>query len=117
MPAVRLQNHSALCYYVDAFESGSLRVAQIARELAERRLDAEQRKFILGASAIRFVLDEQQNVTQAQTNEIRALVDYAKAIVNYDRAIGRTLERNNIQIEQELRPSVASAEAGGIAGL
>ena len=91
--------------------------AQIARELAERRLDAEQRKFMLGASAIRFVLDEQQNVTQAQTNEIRALVDYAKAIVNYDRAIGRTLERNNIQIEQELRPAVASVEAGGVAGL
>ena len=94
-----------------------IEAAQVARELAERRLDAEQRKFMLGASAIRFVLDEQQNVTQAQTNEIRALVDYAKAIVNYDRAIGRTLELNNIQIEQELRPSVASAGAGGLAGL
>jgi outer membrane protein TolC len=94
-----------------------IEAAQIARELAERRLDAEQRKFTLGASAIRFVLDEQQNVTQAQTNEIRALVDYVKAIVNYDRAIGRTLERNNIQIEQELRPNIASTESGGVAGL
>ena len=94
-----------------------IEAAEVARELAERRLDAEQRKFTLGASAIRFVLDEQQNVTQAQTNEIRALVDYVKAIVAYDRAIGRTLERNNIQIEQELRPALASAGAGGVAGL
>ena len=94
-----------------------IEAAQTARELAERRLDAEERKFRLGASAIRFVLDEQQNVTQAQTNEIRALVDYVKAIVNYDRAIGRTLERNNIQIEQELNPSVASSGRGGTAGL
>ena len=90
--------------------------AQIARELAERRLNAEQRKFRLGASAIRFVLQEQRNLTQAQTTEIRSLVDYVKAVVSYDRAVGRTLERNNIQIEQQLRPSLASAQTRGVAG-
>ena len=87
--------------------------AVAAREFAERRLDAEQRKFTLGASEIRFVLDEQQNVTQAQTIEIRALVDYVKAVVAYDRAIGRTLETNNIQIEQQLNPAVATLQPTG----
>ena len=86
-----------------------IETAQIAKELAERRLDAEQLKFRLGASAIRFVLQEQRNVTQAQTTEIRSLVDYVKAVVAFDRAVGRTLERNNIQIQQQLLPSVASA--------
>ena len=90
--------------------------AQVARELAEERLNAEQRKFRLGASAIRFVLQEQRNLTQAQTSEITALVDYVKAVVAYDQAIGRTLERNNIQIEQQLRPSVASLGNIGVAG-
>ena len=91
--------------------------AQAAREFAERRLDAEQRKFILGASEIRFVLDEQQNVTQSQTTEIRALVDYVKAVVAYDGAIGRTLEINNILIEQQLNPAVATLEpTAGLAG-
>ena len=90
--------------------------AQVARELAEQRLDAEQRKFRLGASAIRFVLQEQRNLTQAQTSEITSLVDYVKAVVAYDQAIGRTLERNSIQIEQQLRPAVASIGNTGVAG-
>ena len=87
-----------------------IEAAQVAKELAERRLEAEQLKFSLGASAIRFVLQEQQNLTQAQTTEIRSLVDYAKAVVAFDRATGRTLERNNIQIEQQLRPALAKTE-------
>jgi outer membrane protein TolC len=93
-----------------------IEAAQIARELAVRRLDAEQRKFRLGASAIRFVLQEQRNLTQAQTTEIRSLVDYVKALVSYDRAMARTLESNNIQIEQQLRPSIASAGSPGVVG-
>ncbi len=93
-----------------------IEAAEIARELAVRRLDAEQRKFRLGASAIRFVLQEQRNLTQAQTTEIRSLVDYVKAVVGYDRAMGRTLERNNIQIEQQLRPSIASTGSPNVVG-
>ena len=76
--------------------------AQTARLLAERRLEAEQKKFDLGASTIRFVLEEQRNVTQAQTNEIAALVNYTKALVDYDKALGVTLKKNNIEIERTL---------------
>jgi outer membrane protein TolC len=89
-----------------------IQAAEKARELSERRLDAEQKKFELGASTIRFVLEEQRNVTQAQTNEIAALVNYTKALVDYDRAIGMTLRRNNIEIERTLNPAVASRESG-----
>jgi outer membrane protein len=81
--------------------------AQVSRVLAERRLDAENQKFQLGASSIRFVLDEQQNLTSAETTEIRALVAYVKAVVSYDTAIGRILERNNIQIQERSQPSIA----------
>jgi outer membrane protein len=73
-----------------------------ARELAERRLDAEQKKFDLGASTIRFVLQEQTNVGQAQTDELQALVNYTKSLVDLDRAMGMTLKKNNIQIEKTL---------------
>ncbi len=76
--------------------------AEKARELAERRLQSEQKKFDLGASTIRFVLEEQRNVTQAQTNEIAALVNYTKALVDFDRAAGLTLRKNNIQIDKTL---------------
>jgi outer membrane protein len=82
-----------------------IEAAQKARELSERRLEAEQKKFDLGASTIRFVLEEQRNVAQAQTNEIAALVNYTKALVDLDRAMGMTLKKNNIQIEKTLSAS------------
>ncbi len=84
-----------------------IETAEKARELAERRLEAEQKKFDLGASTIRFVLEEQRNVAQAQTNQIQALVNYAKALVDMDRAMGMTLKKNNIEIEKTLSASLA----------
>jgi outer membrane protein TolC len=76
--------------------------ARTARELTTHRLDAEQRKFELGASTVRFVLEEQRNLAQAETNEIEALVNYTKALVSYDRTIGNTLKRNSIQLDRQL---------------
>jgi outer membrane protein len=75
-----------------------------ARELSERTLDAEQKKFDLGASTIRFVLEDQRNVAQAQTDELQALVNYAKALADLDKAMGMTLKKNNIEIEKTLNP-------------
>jgi outer membrane protein len=68
----------------------------------------EQTKFQLGASTIRFVLEEQRNLAQAETNEIQALVNYTKALVIYDRAIGNTLTRNNIELENQLPAQLTS---------
>jgi len=79
-----------------------IEAAQKARELAERRLDAEQKKFDLGASTIRFVLEEQRNVAQAQTDELQSLVNYTKSLVDFDRSVGMTLKKNNVEIEKTL---------------
>lgn len=76
--------------------------AQLSRSLAEEQLKAEQRRFDLGASTVRFVLEEQRNLTQMQTNEIAALVNYTKALVDYERAIGMTLKKHDIAIEKSL---------------
>jgi len=54
----------------------------------------------LGASTVRFVLEEQRNLEQMQTNENAALINYRKALVDYDRALGVTLKKNNISIER-----------------
>jgi len=70
--------------------------------LSERRLQAEQKKFDLGASTIRFVLEEQRNVAQAQTDELQAVVNYTKSLVDMDRAMGMTLKKNSIEIEKTL---------------
>ena len=77
--------------------------AQKSRELAIRTLDAEEKKFQLGAanSGIRFILDAQRSLTTAETNEIQAQVNYTKALIAYDRALGRTLKKHNIEIDDQ----------------
>src|SRR4029079_3987016 len=79
-----------------------IEAARRAHELAIRRLDAEQKKFELGTSTVRFVLEEQRNLAQAETDEIQALVNYAKALVEYNKAIGNTLARNSIDLQKQL---------------
>jgi outer membrane protein len=89
---------------ITALEMNKARIAtaQLSRELAQQQYDAEQRKFELGASTIRFVLEEQRNLEQMQTNEISAKVNYAKSLVDYDRALGVTLKKNNVTIDKAL---------------
>jgi outer membrane protein TolC len=70
-----------------------------ARELAQKTLEAEQTKLDLGVSTIYFVLQDQTNLAIAQTNEIQAIVNYDKALVVLDRAMGQTLQHNQIEIE------------------
>lgn len=85
-----------------ALEQNSARVdaAQKSRELAERTLDAEQKKYQLGASTIFFVIQAQRDLAQAQSVEVRALADLLKAEVEFDRALGRTLEVNKIDVAE-----------------
>ena len=94
-------------YNLIATSRARIDAAEVSRVLAERRLEAENRKLQLGASSIRFVLDEQQNLTSAERTELSALVAYVKAVVAYDNAIGRILVRNNIQIQEQRQPSIA----------
>lgn len=79
-----------------------IETAQVSRMLAEQQYAAEQKKFELGASTIRFVLEEQRNLEQMQSNELAAKVNYAKALVDYDHALGVTLKKNNVSIEKTL---------------
>jgi outer membrane protein len=83
--------------------------SRIARELAVDRVEAEQTKFNLGTSTLRFVLEEQRNVAQAESTELQSLVTFNKALVDLDKSMGLTLMRNNVQIDKALAsPSVAS---------
>ena len=60
--------------------------AQAARELAEKRLEAEQSKFEVGMSTNFFVVQAQRDLRDAQNAELRALADYRKSLVNFERA-------------------------------
>ncbi len=83
-----------------ALEQNRARVAaaQKARILQEQTLDAEQKKYQLGASTIFFVIQAQRDLSAAQSVEVRAVVDLMKARIDFERALGRTLEVNHIAI-------------------
>jgi len=77
----------------------SLAASRIARDLAQKNLEAEQRKYELGAQTIFFVLDAQTQLAQAEQNLLRSQVGYQRVLTTLDRATGELLERNNIRIE------------------
>jgi outer membrane protein len=80
-----------------------IETAKTTRELAQKKMEAEQDKFSLGTSTLRFVLEEQRNVAQAESNELQAVVNFTKALVDLDKSMGLTLSKNNIETEKTLK--------------
>jgi outer membrane protein len=58
--------------------------ARAARELMERRLDAEQKKFTAGIETSFFVFQAQRDLSQARTDEARATADYNKSLADFE---------------------------------
>jgi len=75
-------------------------------------MDAEQKKFQLGASTIFFVIQAQRDLAAAKSTEVRARVDFANADVQFDRALGRTLERSSITLDDAKTGTVTARVPG-----
>jgi outer membrane protein len=58
--------------------------ARAARDLAEQRLAAEEKKFAAGIQISFFVFQAQRDLAQARTTEIRAIADYNKSLVDFE---------------------------------
>ncbi len=71
---------------------------RVARKLAEERLDAQEKKFKVGLSTSREILEDQEKLADALTKETRALIDYNKSLASLDRATHSTLERFGIEM-------------------
>jgi outer membrane protein len=55
-----------------------------ARSFAERRLEAEQRKFAAGTSTSFIVFQAQRDLALARNNELRAVLDYNQSVVDLE---------------------------------
>ncbi len=73
---------------------------KVARELSEKQLAAEEKKLSVGLSTNFFVLDAQDKLAAARTQELKALVDYNLSLVQYERATGTALQERHIAVEQ-----------------
>ena len=58
--------------------------AQLGRELAEQRLDAEQKRFDVGMSTSFLVIQAQRDLAVARNNELQANLAYQLAIVGFE---------------------------------
>jgi outer membrane protein len=77
------------------------------RVLQEQTLDAEQKKYALGASTIFFVIQAQRDLTSAQASEVAALSTYARARNDLERATGQTLVANSIEMDEAIKGVVS----------
>ena len=82
-----------------------------ARILQEQTLDAEQKKYALGASTNFLVIQSQRDLAAALSTEVAARSTYSKAKVQLDQATGRILESYNIQVEEAMSGTVARPPA------
>jgi outer membrane protein TolC len=84
----------------------SVVAAQKARDLAAQTLDAEQKKYNLGASTYLNVLSDERDLAQAESTLVSAMTTYAKARVQLDRDTAQTLDRYNIKIDEAVTGNV-----------
>jgi len=89
----------------------SVTSAQAAVELARQSLDAEQKKYALGASTATLVLQNQTALTQSESTLISAKAAYEKSRLELDRATGSLLEHAQIQIADAERGQVTTMPA------
>ena len=82
----------------------TLAAAGKTRDLDQQTLDAEQKKYQVGASTLFNIVSDQNTLVAAESAEVRARVNLAEGKVNFDRAMARTLDVFKI--------TIADAKAG-----
>ncbi len=87
------------------------------RILQQETLDAEQKKYKLGASTIILVIQTQRDLAQAESNEVTAASAYQKAKVSLEVSTGQVLSSYHVDIDDAKKgvvrqgPSAPPSEA------
>lgn len=89
----------------------SIQAAGKARELAEKNLDAEKKKYDNGLVTSYEVLQVQNDLSTARTVELQSLTQYRQAIVAYHLAVGDLLTWKDISVEGLAGQAPPSAES------
>ena len=84
-----------------------LQAAIAARDYAAEALDAEQKKFRMGASTGTLVLQASSNLTTAESTVLTAATNYEKSKVQLDLYTADTLTRMGIDLNDALAQKVA----------
>jgi outer membrane protein len=80
-------------------DRAQVQAAQAARDFAAQSLDAEQKKYKLGASTTALVLQQGRNLAVGENNLISATAAYARDRAQLFQLLANTLERYGISLE------------------
>ena len=81
------------------------------RILNQQLLEAETKKFALGASTPFLVILQQRDLATANASELASLATWESARLNLDQMIGDTLEANQVTLAEAHSGVVARASA------
>ena len=77
----------------------SVKLAGVARDFAQKQLDAEQKKYDLGTSVIFFVLDAQTRLVNAEAALVNQTVLYRRNLLTFLRVTGELLDERGIKVQ------------------
>ena len=95
---VRLEVENAVSELEQAKQS--IAAAGTARDLAQKNVEAQQRKYELGSGLIFLVLQAQTQLAQAEQSLVQAQVNYRLAVADIGHATGSLLDQYQVQIQQ-----------------
>ena len=94
--------------------SKRVEATRAARVLAERRLEAEEKKFAAGMSTSFEVFQAQRDLALARSNELRAVLDYTQSQVDFETVqVAPTGGGGTFNVGTALGGAVGAAVAGG----
>ena len=81
--------------------SQRVQASRTASRLAEKQLEAEEKKLQVGLATVFTVLDFQEDLAVERSNEINALTEYLKALIRLEEAKGTLLQSYNIVLQAD----------------
>lgn len=79
--------------------AAQIAAAKIARDLAQKNVEAEQQKYELGGVTAFEVLDAQARLATVESSLLQAYVGYRKTLIAYERAVWTLLDGMGIIVE------------------
>lgn len=77
----------------------SVELAKVARDLAQKRVEAEQKRYELGTTVIFFVLAAQTDLTTAESALVRELINYRRNLLTLLQRTGQLLDERGVIIQ------------------
>jgi outer membrane protein TolC len=77
----------------------NVKLAVVARDLAQKQLDAEQKKYDLGTTVIFFVLDAQTRLVNAEAQLVNQTVQYRRNLLSLLRVTGELLNERGVVVQ------------------